>query len=492
MKRIISSIVFCCVIATVVGLVGCATAPAPVLMEQEVLPGPNDVLVGVSTDGAVECFIRGPKFAETKIEYENEVIVRAVQNVANVIVKENIPEGLEHINSIPEAKVIGNKLVWKFQKLNSLETRVIKTSFLPIKDTFVSNCVSLSADIRSCAVTKINEPVFVVKKTGPKTVLVGDEIRYNIYVKNTGSAIVKDVVIIDQFSDSLEHESGRRKIVINVGDLAPGEEEETCIDFIVAKRGKIANSAIVESSNAGKTMATAWTDAQIYDFKLNKSAPKKVCLGKPATFKILVENTGDRLLTDINIVDKIPAGLFVVKAENAKVYNDCVVWEIPSLKVGEAIELEILLVAKACGKYRNVVTAAAEGIEKTAVADTVWKGFPGLSMEVIDSKDPLLVGEETSYFIEITNQGLVDDSNMEIVVEFPNEIKPLKATGQTQATISGNTIKFKSLDVLRAKDTVVYAIEAKATSEGDGRVNFKVKTNSIKTPISEEESTRVY
>ena len=103
------------------------------------------------------------------------------------------------------------------------------------------------------------------------------------------------------------------------------------------------------------------------------------------------------------------------------------------------------------GTYCNQVSAAsaAYGLSESDEACTEWAGYPALLLEVIDTEDPLLIGEETTYIIQVTNQGTATDTNVVLDVQLPAELKLLSAAGDTQGTITGNTVNFAAYPALQ-------------------------------------------
>jgi hypothetical protein len=45
-------------------------------------------------------------------------------------------------------------------------------------------------------------------------------------------------------------------------------------------------------------------------------------------------------------------------------------------------------------------------------------GVSALLLEKGDDPDPIEVGEETTYYVRVTNQGTTDDTNVKVVVSF--------------------------------------------------------------------------
>ena len=122
---------------------------------------------------------------------------------------------------------------------------------------------------------------------------------------------------------------------------------------------------------------------------------------------------------------------------------------------------------------------------------THWKGRPALNVCIVDTEDPICIGETTTYNITVVNQGSEADNNVVVTLTFPDELEPLRASGDSQGQVSGQTVKFAAYPNLGARQTLKYRVDAKAKKSGDARVKLEVSSDSIKTPIVQQESTIV-
>jgi hypothetical protein len=101
------------------------------------------------------------------------------------------------------------------------------------------------------------------------------------------------------------------------------------------------------------------------------------------------------------------------------------------------------------------------------------------------------VGEPTSYCITVVNQGSEADTGVTVTVRFPNQITPVAATGDTAGTVSGQVVTFAPYNNFGPRQTLRYRVDARAKESGDARVIVEVSSDSIKTPITQQESTIV-
>jgi len=69
---------------------------------------------------------------------------------------------------------------------------------------------------------------------------------------------------------------------------------------------------------------------------------------------------------------------------------------------------------------------------------------------------------------------------------------PVGGDGPTTYQISGQMIQFQPLSRLAPKEQVVFNVKVRGVQPGDHRIDVEVSTREIPTPVSKEESTRVY
>jgi uncharacterized repeat protein (TIGR01451 family) len=207
----------------------------------------------------------------------------------------------------------------------------------------------------------------------------------------------------------------------------------------------------------------------------------------------VVANPGDTPLSNLTITDTAPAETKIVAAPQATVSGNQAVWNLAELPAGQKLTLNLTLTSTTPGTHCNaVIVTTAEGLSGTNTACTLWKGSAGLLLEMIDTVDPIQVGEETDYVVTITNQGTAEDSNIKVTMTFPKEVKPLTATGDSTGAITDQTVTFEPYPKLAPKQAAKWTIRGKGMAEGDARTRVHYTSDLIKTPVAKEESTHVY
>lgn len=429
-----------------------------------------------------------PREAHLGEEFASDLTITAMACAANVVVRDSVPGNAAYVRSEPAGTMEGGQLIWKLGDMTAGQVIKAKIWLKANKEGGITNCATVSADPRVCAATFVGKAVLTITKTGPQTAQLGADVTYNVVVKNTGNTVAHDVVVTDPVPEGMTGQP----VTSRIGDLAPGASKSIPVTFKANKRGKICNTATVNSSNAGKADAEACTTIVQPGLKVVKTGTKEQFLTRNATYEIKVSNTGDTALTGVVVTDTAPAGTSVVSASaGGQVKGNTVTWNTGELKAGEEKTYSVVLTSRTAGNLcNNVTVATAQGLRETSQACTVWRGVSALLLEKADNPDPIQVGENTTYTVKVTNQGTADDTAVKVVVEFPAEIDPVSASNG--GVVNGKTVTFPAYPRLAPKQAFEYSIVARGARAGDARVKFIRTSDGIPAPTTAEESTRVY
>lgn len=500
MKKLTFCVAICCMSLL---MSCCASKPQPKPQQKQEVEKHNEPVREVRTvrsDSCDTCTLaslvpQAPAEAALGQNYETSATVTALDDTSEVIVTTAIPEGASYVRSEPDAANDGSRLSWRFPWMNRNDTRTIKVWLTANREGDIALCYGLIAHPRYCVVTKIGKPGLHITKDGPSVAQIGDEFSYNIVVSNPGSSPARDVVVTDNIPDGLEPVDGNRTPSFQVGDLNPGESKN--IDSVrvrATRTGTFTNVATATSSNAGQVSDDAVTVVQSKSVSLTVTCDPDGVLGKPGRASMVIRNTGDTALTGVVVTAEFGGGMKFRSAScEFQEANGVATWNIGNLGAGEEKPCDLVTVAKSIGKHCMTVTVrTAEGLSKSEQCCTEWRGMAAILLEVIDTEDPLLIGEETTYVIQVTNQGNAADGNIKIVATFPGELDPVSVEGATQGTIDGKNINFEAYPVLQPKQKIEWRMRAKGVAPGDGRLRVLLSSDLAKTPIPEEESTNIY
>lgn len=425
-------------------------------------------------------------------QYPLEFTIRACLDICDAVVTTHLPEGVSYVKSCPEARVEGKKLTWNIGSMNKGESINAKVWLKCECEGELCACFCATATpVRFCSLL-CAKPILTCEKCGPCEVCPGDPIHYTVTVTNRGSCTAQDVVVSDNLPEGVESQNGLRTLCFKLGCLEPCESKK--VDFCVTacKRGKICNTVVVTACNADSTSCQWCTNVCKECIELHKVGPKEQAIGKNADYQITVINPGDKPLTEIIVTDQAPSATSIVAANGAKINGNQAVWRMKELKPGEKANFTLTLTTCTPGCFTNKVHVTnCQRCEACAEATTRWKGRPALNVTICDTEDPICIGDMTSYRITVVNQGSEADSNVVVTVRFPDEISPVAAMGATQGTVSGQTVTFAPYGNFPARQTLEYRVDGRARKSGDARINVEVTSDSIRSPIMQQESTIV-
>lgn len=236
--------------------------------------------------------------------------------------------------------------------------------------------------------------------------------------------------------------------------------------------------------------------------QLEVEGPDSQKLNLPATYTITLKNTGDGTASNAMIACDLPkTAEFVEASKGGQFLAGHVAWLVGNLKPGEDRTVTLTWKGKSAGKICLQPFAIADPhLQATTQKCTVFlQPGPGIGLEMVDTKDPVAVGEETSYVIQVLSQGQVPVTNVSIKTVLPKELKFVKATApvdfQEALTPDGDQmILFKSIKKLDSAAEAKYEVFVRALKPGDVRFKVELIADHLKGvgPVTETEGTVIY
>ncbi|WP_035456984.1 DUF7507 domain-containing protein, partial [Algoriphagus terrigena] len=231
---------------------------------------------------------------------------------------------------------------------------------------------------------------------------VGDVIDYTLVVTNTGNVTLTNVEVTDpltQYSST-------------IATLAPGESEELSTSYVITQEdvdnGELPNTASVTGTTpAGLTVRDTddelVTAIQNGEITVSKTSDVNTyeAVGDQITYTIVVENTGNVTLSDVEVIDPLTG----------------MTEDIDSLAPGESVTFtEVYAVNQAdlnAGQIENTVTGAGSTPDGELVEDddsVIVDAIQDGEIEVVKTADKATfseTGEVITYTIVVTNTGNV-------------------------------------------------------------------------------------
>jgi uncharacterized repeat protein (TIGR01451 family) len=335
----------------------------------------------------------------------------------------------------------------------------------------------------------------VVESKAPSQVMIGDRLTLSIVISNPGTGIASGVVLSERIPAGLQSPIGP-ELEYQVGQLKPGESRKLDLPLLANRAGAVSN--VLTARGDGNLQVQNECKLEVVAPALNVAVegPKKRYLERQATYQFSVTNPGTASAKGVDLVAELPAGLKFMSANNAGYYEEStrtVHWRLEELPANETGSVELVTMTVGTGQHQLKVRGTAEkGLVAEKEQTLAVEGIAAILFQVADTVDPLEIGGETTYEIHVVNQGSKAATNVRLFVDLPQELKPVSAEGPTRYAVQGNRISFESMGQLTPKAETTYRVRAKALRPGDLRARFQLSSDDMRTPVTKEESTRVY
>lgn len=427
--------------------------------------------------------------------FDIKVVNRGNVTAYDVRVRDEIPYGTRLLSTKPAAQSIQGGVIWDLGHFEPGEEKFVEVRLMPEAEGEVGSVASVTFATRASARTLATRPLLKIDASSAGQVMIGDQIQVDITVANLGSGIARDVVLFETLPGELRHPAGA-DLEFAVGDLAPKESRKINLVMTAARAGVVKN--VLSARGEGSLSAETNFEFEIIAPQLSVaiSGPRRRYLERQATYTVKVANPGTAAAQDIELVSRLPRAMQFVSANNAGHYDastHAVYWSLQELPEGEQGQVQLVTLPTEAGDHTLRVESTARGELSDSSEETVRvEGLSALFFEVVDLEDPVEVGRDTAYEIRVLNQGTKVARNIIVAALLPDDLKPLSTEGPTQGSIQGNQVVFQPLPRLAPKADTTFTVRAQGVHPGDQRVQVQIQSDDLKTPVTKEESTKVY
>ena len=230
--------------------------------------------------------------------------------------------------------------------------RIREAGERPTTDDLIGDGTVTSATPRG-----LQQPRLTLEKIAPEQAVLGQELVYQVIVKNVGSSDANQVVLEDRIPKGTEltgtsprAEMVDKKLIWRIGTLKPNEVRKISIKLIPRQEGPIGSVARVNF--ATEVAAEIMVAAPQLSIKVN--APREVHVGEVIDLTFLLKNSGNAAANNVSVRDLIPDGLQHEAASDI---------ECPIGKLGPNESREIVLQVTAIkpGRVKNRAILSADG-----------------------------------------------------------------------------------------------------------------------------------
>ena len=217
-----------------------------------------------------------------EIIYEIVISNNGVDNATNVIVSDNLPNGLIYVSSdASKGSYDATTGLWTVGDLAVGETVKLTITVLVNKSGNLTNNVSVNSTEHDLNYTDNNDSVVidvipvadlvVDKEANHDVIYVGDEVIFIIIITNNGPNEAENVIALDRLPEGLEFVSFNASKgtydfetgIWDIGNLAVGETVTLIITTIAQKEGIIVNNVSVNSTTVDLNMTNNFANAAV-------------------------------------------------------------------------------------------------------------------------------------------------------------------------------------------------------------------------------------
>lgn len=459
-----------------------AEAPAPAPVAQSAQGSYSNDLVRVTKQQLDGSRVGG--------KFSYQIVVEALRDIANLQVTEYIPSDVTLDSTSPQAKVDGNTLSWFVQGMNKGDKKTYTVVVVPNKEGEFNVCTTVKADPRVCIGMIAGLPVLTIDKSGPATSELDQSVTWDIVVGNTGTVAAEKVTVEDTLPKGFTAQS---PLTADLGTIKPGESKRFQVTALGSTTGDFTNTASAKYSGGEPVTATAPVTIVQSLLAIEKTGPEEAFVFNPATYVITIKNEGTTALRDLRIEDTLPQGVELIDSGGGTVSGNKIHWDLPLLAVGKSQEYRVRFTANQPGITVNTASVrTSTGLSASDTATTDWFGVPAVQLEVIDSNDPIRVGERTVYTLTVRNQGRFRPVDTIIRFSLTENLRPISVSGSEQGTIQGQEVIFPAATLQPGRDLVLQ-ITAEGVKQGVGIGTMTLEADFLgTTTVSSQEPTNVY
>ncbi len=338
-------------------------------------------------------------------------------------------------------------------------------------------------------------PALELTRLGPEHVSFCAPWDLTFTVKNTGAAAATQVQLTQPLPPGWQTVDNQDSIQWNVGTLPVGASRDFKIGIKPSSVGTLNSVAQVTSAEGITAEAFGTTAVVAPILSVECSVPESVLLGRPAEACFTVRNTGTEAERKVILTVPIPEGYIVESTSDGGISAaGMITWELTDLaaNTGKTV-CALIQTPRLPGALPIIASVRGDcAPEAQSTCNTQVKAVSAILVEAIDMVDPVEVGQEVNYVIEVKNQGLLTGTNLRLVCTLPSSQELVSASGATSGTLVDGRLVFEPLPSLEGKAVASWTVITKALSAEDARFHIELQTDQFERPILEVESTRQY
>ena len=406
-----------------------------------------------------------------------------------------------HLEYVSNTTTLGDYdgFTWMIGNLTNQSSAVLTIVARVVSEGNISNVVTVSgiendtntsnnkANITN--ITSLNiVDLQITKEANVSSVVVGDLIKFTIFIRNDGPCDAHGVFVAEKLSPLLEMVSSNATVGEydgftwkNIGTLTNQSNATLTIVARVMSAGNISNVVTVKGiendTNTSNNVAniTNITAQIVVDLRINKTVNATVVnVTDLVEYNITVVNAGPCNATGVNVTEKLSPFVKLVKAEADVGYydNSTNIWHIGDLSVNKPVVLTLTVQVIANGTIENIVIA------KSRENDTNKSNNNGSSdnvtaLPIVDIRISKVVNTTVvnvndliEYTITVVNYGPSNATGVNVTDKLSDLLKFVSFESSRKGIVYDDKTGISSIGNLNAGETVILTITARVISNG--------------------------
>ena len=434
-------------------------------------------------------------------------------NTSDVIVNENIPQGLTLVNWTSSKGIYDNG-IWAMCCLNKSEVQTLELVCRVDKTGYFNNVVSISSNeydynpANNRAEKSINVPsacdLEIVKTVNDENTDYGETIIWMIMVRNHGPDDATNVVVSEVLDSKFTFEDyiSTKGVYSNgewqIGSLNVGEVAYLNISGVVNTIGGISNYAEVYGEeydwNTSNNHDSSFVGVDsVVDLAIEKFVDNSnPDYGDTVKWTLIVTNNGPNDASNVLVYDTLPLEVTLIKSSSQN--YDGYIWDIGALNAGESIQLEIICKISATGDFINHAEVSGDENDPDWSNNEASVGIhvrpaSDLAITKIATKYNYRMGELVNYRIEVVNNGPDMAENIRV-----NEVLDSSLSLRDYQVSEGDfdeETKIWSIDSLGYGESATLLIKAAAGGDGISENKVSVSGDNYDPDLSNNEDNAI-
>jgi uncharacterized repeat protein (TIGR01451 family) len=385
------------------------------------------------------------------------------------------------------------------------ESRTIEVSGVARQEGSLRSCVAIDYTPATCADIEVVKPdlslacelirpdaeVYQAGDLDPSTFYACDTIVLNCMVRNEGTGATRPARLNLDLPEGLQAAEGSQRQV-QIDPIDPGQSREVRLN-LTAQEAREYRLQPTLTTDAGEMTAEPISVRAIQpQLELAVQSPDRGYLNRPVNYTVNVRNTGDVPVPATRLTIDPPEGLenLSMSSENGAAEDGS--YALGTLRPGESRSVSVT--GDAMDPGTATLRAAADGYcvetnEKTT--EVALQGVPALVLFAYDERDPVAVGERTTYDIKVRNQGTAAAEQLELSGQLAEQLSFVEGDGHTPVQGNGNSFELEPVARLEPGESAGWTVTVEGANPGYGRLDLELTSTAMPRAITEQEPTRV-